>query len=205
MKQKQHTAELKEKKRQLEKKIAQLDVKTQTAQQCLAQFKALDKAERRIKTEMQNINQTFRKGEALKKELSHNIQRDTLESLRIKMRIREFKEQSATAIQRFDQAEQMRDDLQSTVAGKDKTNAQAIIDKSKQQRDELFTQIRETEAEIAALEKITLIKRQLEEENAALEKTVRKKKQLEKENTALGEYDTMKQHTAELKKKKKQL
>ena len=145
------SAELAKKKEQLEKKIAQLDAKTQTAQQCLAQFKALDKAERRIKTEMQNINQTFRKGEVLKKELSHNIQRDALESLRIKMRIREFKEQSATAIQRFDQAEQMRDDLQwSTVAGKDKTNAQAIIDKSKQQRDELFTQIRETEAEIAA-------------------------------------------------------
>ena len=180
------SAELAKKKEQLEKKIAQLDAKTQTAQQCLAQFKALDKAERRIKTEMQNINQTFRKGEVLKKELSHNIQRDALESLRIKMRIREFKEQSATAIQRFDQAEQMRDDLQSTVAGKDKTNAQAIIDKSKQQRDELFTQIRETEAEIAALEKITLIKRQLEEENAALEKTVRKKRQLEKENTALA-------------------
>ena len=199
------SAELAKKKEQLEKKIAQLDAKTQTAQQCLAQFKALDKAERRIKTEMQNINQTFRKGEVLKKELSHNIQRDALESLRIKMRIREFKEQSATAIQRFDQAEQMRDDLQSTVAGKDKTNAQAIIDKSKQQRDELFTQIRETEAEIAALEKITLIKRQLEEENAALEKTVRKKRQLEKENTALGEYDIMEQHTAELKKKKQQL
>ena len=214
------SAELAEKKQQLEKKIAQLDAKTQTAQQCLAQFKALDKAERRIKTEMQNINQTFRKGEALKKELSHNIQRDALESLRIKMRIREFKEQSATAIQRFDQAEQMRDDLQSTVAGKDKTNAQAIIDKSKQQRDELFTQIRETEAEIAALEKITLIKRQLEEENAALEKTVGKKRQLEKENAALGEYDIMEQHAenaalgeydimeqhaAELKKKKQQL
>ena len=151
-----HTAELKEKKRQLKKKIARVDAETQHAQQCLAQFKALDEAERRVKTEMQNINQTFRKGEALKKELSHNIQRDALESLRIEMRIREFKEQSATAIQRSDQAEQMRDDLQSAVAGEDKTNAQAIIDKSKQQRDELGTQIRKIEAEFSALGKTEL-------------------------------------------------
>ena len=201
----QRSAELAKKKRQLERENARLDAEIQNAQQCLAQFKALDEAERCVKTEMQNINQIFRKGEALKKELSHNIQRDALESLRIEMRIREFKEQSATAIQRSDQAEQTRDDLQAAVAGKDKTNAQAIIDKSTQQRDELFTQIRETEAESAALEKIMLIKRQLENELAALEQIVRRRRQLEKENAALGEYDTMEQHAAELKKKKRQL
>ena len=201
----QRSAELSKKKRQLERENARLDAEIQNAQQCLAQFKALDEAERCVKTEMQNINQIFRKGEALKKELSHNIQRDALESLRIEMRIREFKEQSATAIQRSDQAEQTRDDLQAAVAGKDKTNAQAIIDKSTQQRDELFSQIRETEAESAALEKIMLIKRQLENELAALEQMVRRRRQLEKENAALGEYDTMEQHAAELKKKKRQL
>ena len=201
----QRLAELQRKKGQLEKESARLDAEIQNAQQCLAQFKALDKAEQRVKTEMQNINQTFRKGEALKKELSHNIQRDALESLRIEMRIREFKEQSATAIQRSDQAEQMRDDLQSAVAGEDKTNAQAIIDKSKQQRDELGTQIRETEAEIAALEKTVRRKKQLEKEIAALEKTARKKRQLKKEIAVLEEYDTMERRSAELAKKKEQL
>ena len=202
---KQRSAELQKIKRQLEKESARLDAEIQNAQQCLAQFKALDEAERRVKTEMKNINRIFRKGEALKKKSSHNIQRDVVESLRIEMRIREFKEQSALAIQHFDQAEQTRDDLQAAVAGKDKTNAQAIIDKSTQQRDELFTQIRETEAESAALEKIMLIKRQLENELAALEQMVRRRRQLEKENAALGEYDTMEQHAAELEKKKLQL
>ena len=50
-----------------------------------------------------------------------------------------------------------------------------------------------------------LIKRQLENELAALEQIVRRRRQLEKENAALGEYDTMEQHAAELKKKKRQL
>ena len=147
-------ADLEEKKRQLEAEIARIDAQTQSAQQCLAKFESLDKAERHFKTEMKNVNQIIRKGEALQKELSRNIQRSAMEHLRIERRTREFKEQSATALQRFDQAEQMRDDLRSAVAGEDRTRTQAIINKAKQK----IVKLRETEAEISVLRKTVLRK-----------------------------------------------
>ena len=70
--------------------------------------------------------------------------------------IQKLKEQHATACQRFEQARQTRDDRRSAVAGEDRTSAQAIIDKAKQQRDELVAEIRETKVEIAALRKTVL-------------------------------------------------
>ena len=183
-----HSAELKEKKSQLEAEIARVDAETQNAQKCLARFKALDKTERRVKTEMENVNQIAYKGQALQKELSHNsngrdeldaelklygsgifkffrrskeaiqadIQRNEMECQQIETRIRELKEQYATARQHFEQTKQARDDLRSAVAGKNRTSVQAIINKSKQKRDRLVAKIGEIEAEIAALRKTVL-------------------------------------------------
>ena len=70
--------------------------------------------------------------------------------------IQKLKEQHATACQRFEQARQTRDNRRSAEAGKDRTSAQASIDKAKQQRDELVAEIRETKVEIAALRKTVL-------------------------------------------------
>ncbi|MYI62792.1 MAG: hypothetical protein F4105_14270, partial [Gemmatimonadetes bacterium] len=67
-----HSAELKEKKSQLEAEIARIDAEAQNAQQCLARFKALDEAEQRVEMEMENVNQIAYKGQVLQKELSHN-------------------------------------------------------------------------------------------------------------------------------------
>ena len=67
-----------------------------------------------------------------------------------------LKEQYATACQRFEQARQTRDNRRSAKAVEDRTNAQASIDKAKQQRDELVAEIRETKAETAALRKTVL-------------------------------------------------
>lgn len=73
------SADLKEKKQQLETEIAKIDASTQNAQQCLAKFESLDKSNREVTKEQENVNEFAREGKALKKGLSlASAQRDEL-------------------------------------------------------------------------------------------------------------------------------
>ena len=182
------SADLKEKKRQLETEIARIDSSTQSAHQCLAKFESLDKANREVTKEQENVNELAHEGKALKKGLSlasaqrdelaqelqrrrtavfkffrrselaieSDIQRNANERQQIEMRIRELKEQYATARQRFEQAKRTYDDCLFAVAGQDRASAQAIVDKAKQKRDGLVAKLRETEAEISAIREAVL-------------------------------------------------
>ena len=65
------SADLKEKKQQLETEIARIDASTQSAQQCLAKFESLDKANRELTSEQENVNQLARKGKTLQEKQSN--------------------------------------------------------------------------------------------------------------------------------------
>ena len=182
------SADLKEKKRKLETEIARIDASTQSAQQCHAKFESLDKANREITKEQENVNKLAHEGKALKKDLSvasaqrdelaqelqrrrtavfkffrrseqaieSDIQRNLTERQQIEMRIRELKEQYATARQRFEQAKRTYNGCLFAVAGQDRASVQAIVDKAKQKRDGLVAKLRETEAEISAIREAVL-------------------------------------------------
>ena len=88
-----------------------------------------------------------RKVEVIAADLDHVA----AERKRIEDKIGDLKTQYAAVHRSFEQAQRVRDDCQSAVAGENRTSAQTIVDNADQERATLVAKLSEVEAKITAL------------------------------------------------------